>query len=475
VSADAGRPGPIETEESIFGRMPVLLSEREYGTAGAHATCFAYAVATWCFLTGSYAAELVGAVEGMACLVLGATLGVFLAAMPLSLGCQRYGLEQIDFCKPAFGQRGALVVLVFYLINMLGWSGLILVMFGNSIRNLAEAMGFAPGGWIVGAGAALGLWLSYVIVTRGVRLLNVSNGFISPGLALLVLLMFYLLLRDHGWQAIAAAPPLDPHPSRLVNYLIAVELGIANGFSWWGGIGFLARNTRTRRNSVYPQVLQLGVGNGVVCTIALFSALVVHSDDPTEWMVPIGGLFLGVVGLAFVAIANVSSVAVSLFASGLALRHVPGLRTRAWRHIMLLTAVPCVPFVLWPQQLYDLGDAFLAYNGTMYAPISGILFVDFFVLRRQRLSLRGIFDSSPGNPYHYWRGYHWPALVSVVLGQLVYLSLYDPISGDIDLLTRWLPASLAAFVVPAVVYGVVVAILGRRHAGLHHHLLEPNI
>jgi NCS1 family nucleobase:cation symporter-1 len=455
--------------------MPVLLSEREYGFAGAHATCFAYAVATWCFLTGSYAAQLVGAIEGTVCLVLGATLGVFLAAMPLSLGCQRYGLEQIDFCKPAFGQRGALVVLVFYLINMLGWSGLILVMFGNSIRNLAEAMGFAPGGWIVGAGAALGLWLSYVIVTRGVRLLNVSNGFISPGLAVLVLLMFYLLLRDHGWQAIAAAQPLDPHPSRLVNYLIAVELGIANGFSWWGGIGFLARNTKTRRNSVYPQILQLGVGSGVVCTIALFSALVVHSDDPTEWMVPIGGLFLGVLALGFVAIANISSVAVSLFASGLALRHVPALRTTTWRHIMLLTAVPCLPFILWPQQLYDLGDAFLAYNGTMYAPISGILFVDFFVLRRERLSLRGIFDGSPANPYHYWRGYHWPALVSVVLGQLVYLSLYDPITGDIDLLARFLPASLAAFAVPALVYGVTVAVMGRRLAASHDHLLEPNI
>jgi NCS1 family nucleobase:cation symporter-1 len=455
--------------------MPVLLAEREYGSAGAHATCFAYAVATWCFLTGSFAAQLVGAVDGMACLVFGSVLGAFLAAMPLSLGCQRYGLEQVDFCKPAFGQRGALVVLVFYLINMLGWSGLILVMFGNGVRNLAEAMGLAPGGWIVGAGAALGLLLSFVIVTRGVRLLNVSNGFISPGLALLILLMFWLLLRDHGWQEINAAQPLDPHPSRLVNYLICVELGIANGFSWWGGIGFLARNTRTRRNSVYPQILQLGAANGVVCTIALFSALVMQSDDPTEWMVPIGGVFLGVVALAFVAIANISSVAVSLFASGLALRHVPVLRTRAWRHVMLLTLVPCLPFVVWPQQLYDLGAAFLAYNGTMYAPISGILFVDFFVLRRQRLSLRGIFDGSPANPYHYWRGYHRPALVSVLLGQVTYLLLYDPITGDIDLLTRFLPASLAAFLVPALVYGVSVAVAGRRHAAAHHHLLEPNI
>ena len=60
----AGDPSPVQ---GVFGRMPLLLAEREYGTAGAHATCFAYGVATWCFLTGGYVAELVGAVEGLVC------------------------------------------------------------------------------------------------------------------------------------------------------------------------------------------------------------------------------------------------------------------------------------------------------------------------------------------------------------------------------------------------------------------------
>ena len=47
--SDAHQQAATE-QESVFGRMPVLLGEREYGTAGAHATCFAYAVATWCCL-----------------------------------------------------------------------------------------------------------------------------------------------------------------------------------------------------------------------------------------------------------------------------------------------------------------------------------------------------------------------------------------------------------------------------------------
>jgi NCS1 family nucleobase:cation symporter-1 len=40
--------------------------------------------------------------------------------------------------------------------------------------------------------------------------------------------------------------------------------------------------------------------------VALFSALVVGSDDPTEWMVPLGGPVMGVLALCFVAPANVA-------------------------------------------------------------------------------------------------------------------------------------------------------------------------
>jgi NCS1 family nucleobase:cation symporter-1 len=470
--------GPPQHEDSTFGRLPLLFMEREYGTRGAHATCFAYAIATWCFLTGGYAAQLVGAVQGVVCLVAGNLIGVFLVTMPLAQGCHRYGIEQMDFCKPAFGQRGARLLLVFYLINMIGWSGLILVMFGNGIRNIVEALGYEPGGWIVGAGVALGLWLSYLIATRGVHLLNISNSIVTPGLGLLTAFMFYMLLRDHGWQAIASAPPLDPSPDPLLNYLLAVELGIASGISWWGGVGFLARNTRTRRNAIYPEIIQLGLSTGIACSIGLFSALVIQSIDPTEWMVPIGGVFMGVLALVFVAFANVTSTAVSLFASGLALRHLRTLRARPWWQLMVLLILPCVPFIFWPGELYDTGDAFLAYNGTMYAPISGILFIDYFWLRRQRLGLRSIFEDAPDGAYFYSRGFNWIALGSLLLGQATYLFLYNPLSGETHDLFRFAPASIAAFAVPALVYGLAMRLLSigdGRATGASERLIEPNI
>jgi NCS1 family nucleobase:cation symporter-1 len=460
--SEADRLDSPGQEDSAFGRLPLLIGEREYGTVSAHTTCFAYAIATWCFLTGGFVADLVGAVQGAICLIAGNLIGIFITTMALGLGCQRYGIEQMDCCKPAFGQRGVKILLLFYLINMLGWSGLLLVMFGNGIQNILGALGYETGEWVVGAGVALGLGLSYLVVTHGVHWLSVSNSIITPGLGILVAFMFYTLIHDHGWDVIAAAPPLDPGPKPLTNYVIAVELGIATGISWWGGVGFLARNTRSQRNAIYPEIIQLGFSGSVACCIGLFSALVVQSNDPTEWMVPLGGVVMGILALAFVALANVTSTAVSIFASGLAMRHIKMFRSTPWWQLMLLLVVPCLPFVFWPAELFSMGDAFLAYNGTMYAPISGILFADYFFLRKQKLNLRALFEDDPSGEYYFHWGFNWLALGSMLLGQVVYIILYNPISGEIHQLSNYIPASVAATVLPALVYGVGMRLLGRR-------------
>ena len=192
--------------------------------------------------------------------------------------------------------------------------------------------------------------------------------------------------------------------------------------------------------------------NGVVCSIALVSGLVIGSDDPTQWMVPLGGLFMGVLALAFVGLANITSTAVSLFASGLAMRHLPGLRQRGWKVIVALTCVPLLFFVIWPGELFDMGGTFLAYNGTMQAPVAGILLVDYFFLKKQYIHLRSIFEASPSGHYYYTKGFNFLALGGIIIGQVAYFGIYDPFTDEAHDLFRFLPASVAAFSLPALIY-----------------------
>jgi cytosine/uracil/thiamine/allantoin permease len=202
-------------------------------------------------------------------------------------------------------------------------------------------------------------------------------------------------------------------------------------------------------------------------------------------MIPIGGFVMGVAALIFVAIANISSSAISIFASGLALRHLRVLSARPWWHLVLWSLVPCLPFVFWPTDLYDMGSNFLSYNGTLFAPVVGVLFADFVFVRKQRLNLAAIFDDDPSAEYYYTRGFHWPALISLVFGQFVYFALLDPLTYESSQAFLYLTASLPAAIAPGIAYLIWMKLFppgkvrkgpngGERISG-SGRIIQPNI
>jgi NCS1 family nucleobase:cation symporter-1 len=443
-------------EEALFGRLPLLPREREYSTRGIMATGFAYAVAAWCFLIGGYAANVVGAVQGVVALVAGCVLGVTLSAAASALACNRYGIEQIDFTKTCFGQNGAKIILIFYVINQIGWTGMILVMFGRGVTNVIGSLGgVAASEWITRIAVAAGLLVAYVVIIRGVHVLNVFNSIVTPGLILATVLLFYVIFRGSGWRHIATLAPLAPASDSRLSYVIALEYGLGAGFSWWPGIGFLTRNTDTQRNSFYPQVLTMGLGMGIVCCTGLLAGLAYRTFDPTVWMLQAGGRVIGVLALALVAIANISASAMMMYTASLALRHVRALRGLAWRKLAALAFVPVLGYVIVPELLYEKGSAFLAYNATMFAPISGVLLVDYFLLRHRRLNVSQLFEDDEQGHYRFVRGFNIAALGCMVLGQLLYVWLLDPVSLHARGPVRLLTASGPSVILPMALYFVL--------------------
>lgn len=446
-------------EEAVYGRLPLLPGEREYSTRGVLATGFAIAVAAWCFLIGGYAANVVGAVQGVVTLIAGCVIGVTASAASSALACNRYGLEQIDFTKSCFGQRGAKIILIFYIINQLGWTGYILVMFGHGVANVLGALAgsVAPTGgeWVVRGAVLAGLLLSYSLVARGLHVINVFNSVVTPGLFVLTGLLFYVIFRDASWSELKALPPLQPAADGALSYVLAFEYGLGAGFSWWPGIGFLARNTDNQRSSFYPQILTLGLAMGVVCCTGLLAGLLYRTYDPTVWMIKAGGLWLGVAALVFIAVANVAVSALMIYMAALGLRHVGFFRAMSWNRLTLLSLLPILAYAVFPEALYEKGSAFLAYNATMYAPISGVLLVDYFLLRRQRINVSQIFEDAPAGHYFFVRGFNPAALGCVLLGQLLYVWLLDPVTGTAHGPVRLLTATFPAVLLPALLYALL--------------------
>ena len=185
---------------------------------------------------------------------------------------------------------------------------------------------------------------------------------------------------------------------------------------------------------------------------------------------------MGILALVFVGVANISSSAISIYASGLALRHIEVLKARPWWHLVLWTLVPCLPFVFWPDELAGMGSNFLAYNGTLYGPVVGILFADFVFVRRRRINMWAVFDDDPAADYYYTRGFHWPALACLILGQAIYFALLDPLSYTAHDLFLYTTASLPSCIVPGIVYTVWMKLRPPQMAlGRPSRVVQPNI
>jgi NCS1 family nucleobase:cation symporter-1 len=56
--------------------------------------------------------------------------------------------------------------------------------------------------------------------------------------------------------------------------------------------------------------------------------------------------------------------------------------------------------------------------GIFIAPMTGIMLCDYLVIRRRRLSIPDLYIGDSSSIYWYWRGYHWRAVVSFLLGCL---------------------------------------------------------
>ncbi len=439
-------------DEALVGRLPLLHSEREYSTKGILATGFTYAVAAWCFLIGGYAANVVGAVQGIVAVIAGCVIGVTLSAAASALACNRYGLEQIDYTKSCFGQRGAKIILIFYVVNQIGWTGMVLVMFARGVSNVMMNVGLPGGEWIVRGVVLLGIVVCYWIVIRGVHILNVFNAVVTPGLIIATLMLFYVIFRHDGWHQILAKMPLAPASDSKLGYVIAIEYGLGAGFSWWPGIGFLTRNTDTQRNSLYPQIITMGLGMGIVCCTGLLGGLLYRTFDPAEWMMKVAGPILGTIALMLIAIANVSASAMMMYTASLGLRHIRIFRAMSWKTLTACAFIPVLAYAIVPSRLYDNGSAFLAYNATMFAPISGVVFVDYIFLRLQKINISQIFEDDPSGHYWFFGGFNIPALACVVAGQCLYVWLLDPVSLTANGPVRMLTASGPAVGLPMLVY-----------------------
>jgi NCS1 family nucleobase:cation symporter-1 len=439
------------------GDAPLLPSERLWGFWEFTYANSALAIATWAFLIGGAVGLFVGPKEGIAAIVIGNIIGVVITALATCVATGRYGVEQFVFLRSQFGENGARLVYVLAVVFLtLGWLAVLGLMFGHSIDGLQTLVGGgdpgapATGGKVIVA-ACGAILLTWFIVARGPTSIRFFNMIVAPALVLLMIVMMALILSRHSFAELMAMPPLDPpFDNKTANFIIAIEVNIAAGMSWWPYLGNLARLTRNERVATWPNIVGIFVAAVLGEIVGLFAAVALGNSDPTIWMAQIGGILVGVVALAFVAFANVTSIANILYTSLIGLRQVGtgGVRRVRWELLALLFCLVPLLLVVFAPGIYDGFFKFLVWTSAINSALAGIGIADYFFLRRQRLDLRALHAPRDRSAYRFPGGFNPIGLVALLVGFVVYVGIFNPLSlahaPAFVYLTASIPACLAA-------------------------------
>jgi NCS1 family nucleobase:cation symporter-1 len=454
---------PLATEAGIEqSGWPLTKADRHWTQRQLFVVLLVAAAATWCYIIGEYVGYYLNLKMGFAAMTAGSMIGMLLVTLAVVPPATRYGIDSIASAKPQFGDRGWIITVFLQYASIIGWNSLLLIFFGKSVAQLLATLGLvtpeaAP--LVVKITSALACLIVFLVLLRG-----------ATGLERVSMVLFFFIVGIGAWmlallltnqsEAIAAATPAYASGSLQWDYVTGIEIGIVSLLSWWPYIGAMVREAPDAHTATLPSMLGMGLPVPILSVVGLAAILALQISDPSAWLVQLGGTTYGVIALLFVIAANLGTAIAGVYATGIGLRQVPFLAGTRWSMVLLLALIPvAVVGIVVPELFFANFGTFLAFIGVFFAPICAIQIVDFLILRRQRINIRGVFVSGEGAPYHYWAGFNPAAILAMAAGFVTYLYLLNPVSYVSHSPYEYLTASLPTALVGGLVYLVATLAL----------------
>ncbi|ATW27747.1 purine-cytosine permease family protein [Candidatus Formimonas warabiya] len=422
-----------QIDKEIFGGLiPTLGNERVFSFWDLLMVCSGLGIATWCYVQGGFLGYYLNLKEIFFNSLFGITLGCAVVFLPVFIST-RFGIDLAVFMRAVFGYRGVVVFIVATFFLTFGFEAINCQMFGSAMTKLAAAGGVVLPGWaspVLGVVcAAIGWW----IALHGPEAVKKANWFMVPCLLAVALLIIILVFKDHSISDLMAIEPQSAgqYGGKLTTYMIATEWNIAFAISWINAIGSLPKLAKTERGSYWAFVLGAGAVMALFIFVGALTGLVMAeqtgtiSTDPTEWLVTLGGPFLGTLSLVMIGMANVSTQSVILYVISLSTK----VANPKWDYKKLVTfwSVYCSLLVVWGG-IWKYYGTFISVVGVASGPILGLVLVDFFLLRKQMVSLYSLFKLRQNFSYEYTGGFNIAAIVSLFIGILCFVAVYNPIA-----------------------------------------------
>lgn len=324
---------------------------------------FGAAVSIAEILTGTYFAPL-GFGRGLAAIILGHVIGcaMLFAAGLIGGKVRRSAMETV---KMSFGQKGSLLFVVLNIIQLVGWTG-IMIFDGALAANGVWALGNWL--WCLVIGGLIVLW-----ILIGIENLGKINTVAMGALFVLTIMLSFVIFGKGTMHAVS---------DEGMSFGAAVELSVAMPLSWLPLISDYTREAEKPVKATAASAIVYGLVSCWMYLIGMGAAIFTAESDIAQILLKAG---LGVAGLLIVVFSTVTTTFLDAWSAGISSESMhEGIKGK-W--VAVAAAVLGTAGAIF-LPLYDITD-FLYFIGSVFAPMIAIQIADFFILR-QDVSGRGV-------------------------------------------------------------------------------------
>jgi NCS1 family nucleobase:cation symporter-1 len=439
-------------KEVHFGYLPALSKDRQFGVFDFIAIQAGFGIAAWCFLVGGLTGTVVDAKAAVPIILFGNAFPVFLIA-PIAILFARYGIDTFIGARSALGYKGSDLFFIIFAVLNLGWITVALFMLGESAIKILALLGASEFWTQRTTGApffAITAYLfTFFIAYKGPVAIKWFVRIGVPAIFTILIGLISIVLFREGLQKVFSLKPSEPYETVARSYASALEWNVGLGFSWLPYIGQWSRLAKSEKVAYTGTFLGYGVILNVAGVFGAFTALLVASLDPTDWMIAVGGVSWGVFGLILLILANTTSAVILIYSQAISFK--TAFPYQSWRNAVF-TTLPAVLLMLSPT-FYDGYGSFLALIAFIMAAYGGILVVDFFILKKQVIKLNDLYDRD--GVYKYWKGFNPSALITLAVAALFYFWNYNPLTDRAGGLFEYISAGIPTYFLAAILHYIL--------------------
>jgi len=347
---------PVSSEERNLNGMDFLLLWA--GAAVSLAEIWAGGLLVPLGIMGGILAVVIGHVIGNTPLALGGIIG------------SRTGLPTMVCVRPSFGVRGSYFATVLNLVQLVGWTGVMLWIGGQAAQAVWPFPGAGFRGWVIVAGLVTTLW-----AVLGHRFWKWLQRIAVTGLLILCCVMSYVVFSKYGWEQLSKIPSKESMP-----FMVGLDLVIAMPISWLPLVCDYSRFARSTSASFWGTWIGYFLVSSWMYVIGLSAALATQSVTPDsmvlQLMVSVG---LALPAIIIVLFSTFTTTFLDIYSTAVSSLNIwPDLGER--RGSILCGLLGTALALVFPATAYE---AFLLFIGSVFCPLFGVVLADYFFLRRK--------------------------------------------------------------------------------------------